>query len=62
MRKMHIRKLSASQGAKLFDRVARQYMNMSGDEFKRRYDCGEFRDIADDSRVARLVMLRPFSR
>ena len=32
----------------IFGREARQVMGMSGDEFLRRYDAGEFEDMPDD--------------
>jgi hypothetical protein len=40
-------------------------MNMSGEEFLRRYDAGEFDDILDDSDhpdLMYLAMLIPFGR
>jgi hypothetical protein len=57
--------LSREEGRALFDRQARELMNMSGEEFLRRYDAGEFDDILDDSdhpHLMHLAMLIPFGR
>lgn len=53
------------EGRALFDRQARQLMGMSGEEFIRRWDGGEFRDIADTvshRHILRLASLIPFGR
>jgi hypothetical protein len=61
----HIHWTTLEEGRSLFDRQARQLMDMSGDEFLRRWEAGEFRDIADTSdhrHILRLVSLIPFGR
>ncbi len=58
----HIKDLTLEEGRDLFDRKARQYLGVSGDEFIRRLEAGEYGDPDDDSRVMRLVMLLPFAR
>ncbi|MGH2532144.1 MAG: hypothetical protein ACRDJW_07520 [Thermomicrobiales bacterium] len=49
----------------LFDQQAREIMGMGGEEFLRRYDMGEFRDIPDDAEHTAywfLTMLIPLGR
>lgn len=58
--------LSREEGRDLLDRQARRYLGISGEEFIRRYDAGEYGDPDDRSKnppaVMRLVMLLPFVR
>ncbi len=56
--------LSPEDGLAHFDRRARELLGMSGDEFLRRWDAGEFRappDAPEDRKLNRLVMLIPFA-
>jgi hypothetical protein len=56
---------SAEEGRAMFDRQARELVGMSGDEFIRRWDAGEFRDVADSAgnlHILRLASLIPFGR
>lgn len=61
-----VRELSREDGQQLLDRQARRYLNMSGAEFIRRWDAGEYGDPDDRARnrpaVMRLGMLLPFVR
>lgn len=61
-----VRELSREDGRKLLDRQARRYLDVSGDEFIRRWDAGEYGDPDDRSKnppaVMRLGMLLPFVR
>lgn len=60
-----IRYATPEEGRRLFDYQARKLMNMSGEEFLRRWDAGEFRNIADapgHRHIMRLAMLIPFAR
>jgi hypothetical protein len=60
-----IRFLDDEESRQYFDRQARRLMNMSGDEFLRRYDAGKFEAELDGPRhrqLAKLVMLLPFVR
>ncbi|MBA2693980.1 MAG: hypothetical protein H0U65_16055 [Rubrobacter sp.] len=61
-----IRELSREEGRELFDRQARRYLDMSGDEFLRKWDAGEFGDPDDRTKnppgVMELAMLLPFVR
>lgn len=57
--------LTDEEGRQLFDTSARRTMGMSGEEFIRRWDAGEFAEIADDAdhpEIMRLAMLIPFGR
>jgi hypothetical protein len=60
-----IRYLDDEESHQLFDREARRLMNMSGEEFLRRYDAGEFESEMDGPRhrqLVQMVMLIPFGR
>jgi hypothetical protein len=53
------------EGRSLFDAAARRELGMSGEEFIRRWDQGEFRDALNGPehvKLMRLVMLMPFGR
>lgn len=57
--------LSAEESQALFDERARQLLGISGAEFLRRWDAGEYDAIADDPEhpeIMRLAMLIPFGR
>ncbi len=57
--------LTPEQSAEEFDRRARRLMNMSGEEFVRRWEAGEFRDKLDHPEhpeILDLVMLLPLAR
>lgn len=56
-----VRQLTREQGRALVDRQARRYLGISGEEFVRRLDGGEYQGT-DDPEVMHLVMLRPFVR
>lgn len=53
--------LSAEEARALFDERAREVVDMSGDEFVRRWEAGEF-DADDRSDLMALVLMIPFSR
>lgn len=61
-----IRDLTPEEGRELFDRAARYYLDMSGEEFIRKWDAGEFDDPDDRSKnppeVMDVAMLLPFAR
>ncbi len=61
-----VKYITKAQGKKLVDRHARRDMGISGEEFLRRYDAGEYRHMCCGSEegrtVQRLVMLIPFAR
>ena len=56
---------TAEEGRALFDAQARQLLNISGEEFLRRWDAGEYQDVADtpgQRHITRLAMLILFGR
>jgi hypothetical protein len=60
-----VRFLDDEESHEYFDRQARRLMNMSGEEFLRRYDAGEFETEMDGSRhrqLVKMVALLPFAR
>ncbi len=57
--------LTREEGKQLFDYQARKLLNISGDEFLRRWDAGEYQPVPDTPegrKVERLAMLIPFAR
>jgi len=56
-----IRELSAEEGRELLDRQARLRLGMSGEEFLRAWDAGEFGD-RHDSDLMGVAMMLPFVR
>lgn len=57
-----VRRLTAREARRLFDREARRHLGISGQEFLRRWDTGQFNGKADTSPVRRVAMLMPFGR
>jgi hypothetical protein len=60
-----VRWLSDEEAHAMFDSEARRVMGISGEEFLRRYDAGEFQDVHDDGEnldFVELEMLIPFGR
>lgn len=56
---------TVEEGTALFDRRARSTLGISGREFLRRWDAGEYRSVPDTvegRKVRRLFMLMPFAR
>lgn len=56
--------VSPEQGRRLFDEVVRREVGMSGEEFIRRYQAGEFATIPDDEEhrsIIELTLLIPFA-
>lgn len=56
-----IEKIGRRRGQQLFDDATRFYLNMSGDEFIRRFDAGDFNDELDRSDMQHLMTLRRFA-
>ncbi len=54
--------LSRDEGRALFDRQARYHLGISGDEFIRAWNAGEFDDDPDRPEVMEVVMLLPFAK
>ena len=58
-----IREVSAEESRKLFDDAARYYVQMSGEDFLRLYDAGEFDGKLDENPgLRRMKMMIPFGR
>ncbi|MBI4491419.1 MAG: hypothetical protein HY690_01325 [Chloroflexi bacterium] len=57
-----VHELTADEARALLDRQARRYLGMSGSEFVRRWDAGEFDGNPDRPEVMRVAMLLPFGR
>lgn len=61
-----VRELSREEGRQLFDRQARRYLGISGEEFLKKWDAGEYGDPDDRTKnppgVMQLAMLLPFVR
>jgi hypothetical protein len=61
----NIQWLTPDEGREFFDRQARRLLGISGEDFLRGWDAGEYDAIADDPdhpEVMRLAMLIPFGR
>lgn len=54
--------LSEDQARELIDRLARRYVGISGPEFVRRWNAGEFDRPERDPRLMRVAMLLPLVR
>ncbi|MDQ3702735.1 MAG: hypothetical protein M3442_17695 [Chloroflexota bacterium] len=54
-----IREVTREEGLAIIDRQARRYLNMSGEEFARRWRAGEFKDDPDQPGMMHVVMLLP---
>lgn len=57
--------LTREEGRAFFDTKCRRELGMSGEEFLRRYDAGEFDGIEEDEfgrKVVRIEMSIPFAR
>lgn len=57
--------LTPEEARAFFDRRARELLGISGEEFLRRWDAGEYRPVPDDAegrKVGELVMMMPFAR
>jgi hypothetical protein len=55
-----IRELTLEQGQQLLDDKARQYLGISGEEFRTRWEAGEI-DADDEPDVMRVAMLLPLA-
>lgn len=49
--------VSPEDGRRMFDEAARAMVGMSGVEFIRRYDAGEYADIPDDAEHRNIIEL-----
>lgn len=53
---------SREEALHTFDLVAQRYLNISGVEFLRRWDAGEYAACADEFPVRRVAMMRYIAR
>ena len=59
------RELTRAEARAIFDAQARKLLGISGEEFLRRWDAGEYDAIADDRdhpEIMRLALLQSFGR
>ena len=61
-RNARLTRLTRAEARAIFDRAARRALRMSGAEFLRKWDAGEFRDPDSDPGVMEVVMLLPLVR
>jgi hypothetical protein len=57
--------LTQEEGKRQFDEAARVWLGISGDEFLRRYDEGEYADLVeseDNRRIVDLYLMIPLAR
>ena len=54
--------LTDAESVALFDRMAQDYLCISGDEFLRRWDAGEYSGGRQEPRVETMIMLIPLIR
>lgn len=57
--------VTPEEGRRLFDQAARKWMGISGEEFIRRWEAGEYWEIADQPgnfHIGDLIMMIPFAR
>jgi hypothetical protein len=57
-----VHELTPEEGRELLDGMARSYLGMSGEEFVRAWDAGEFEDDPDRPGLMRVAMLVPLGR
>jgi hypothetical protein len=57
----HIRELTEEQSWELFDRAARHYLGVGGEEFLERWESGYYEDPDAEPGVMSVVMLLPFA-
>lgn len=58
----HYEALTDKEGFSLFDKAARYYLDIPGEEFLARLEAGEFEDSDEEPDVAAVLALLPFAR
>ncbi len=61
-KKKRVPEMTWEEGYALLDLEAHRYLNMSADEFIRKFNAGEFDDPDDKPGVMSVAMLLPFVR
>lgn len=59
---IEIRELTEEEWDRSIDRAARYYLGISGAEFTRRWNAGEYEDFDDDMNATRVAFLLPRDR
>ena len=55
-----VKELTLKEGWELLDKQARKYTNMSGKEFVKKWEAGEFDEDPDQPEIMHVAMLLPF--
>lgn len=55
-----IKELTLEEGWELLDKQARKYLSMSGKEFVKKWESGEFDEDPDQPEIMHVAMLLPF--
>jgi len=56
------RELTLEEGWDLLDKQARKYLSMSGMDFVKKWQAGEFKEDPDQPEIMHIAMLLPFVR
>ena len=59
---VHAPELSKEEGRAIFEKAARRYLQMSGDEFRKKWEAQEFGDDPDQPGVMDVAMLLSLAR
>jgi hypothetical protein len=62
VRKQRPRVLTREQARELFDRQSRKYLNLSREQFIRKWKAGKFNGESDSPNVIHLALLLPFAK
>ncbi|CAN5190093.1 hypothetical protein BH23CHL1_BH23CHL1_25940 [soil metagenome] len=54
-----VEQFTDEEAREFFDRAVRRYLHMSGDEFIRRYDAGEYDEDPDQHPIMMMISLLP---
>lgn len=57
-----VHEISREEGYAMFDRETRRQLNISGEEFLRRWESGEYDGEREQAGIARLVFLSEFAK
>ena len=57
-----VRIIDQEEGIEILDEAAKKYLGISGDEFLKRWDAGEYVGKADTPEIMRVASLIPIAR
>ena len=60
--KNDLRKLTREEGLAMFERACKYYLNMTSEDFLRRYEAGELNEDSGQPEVEHVALLIPFVR